>query len=275
VSHSDYFVPYSVSDEGMKDLDEEILLTQVRVWGHWLDKEMQLSASRKVEFSPAHLHRLSCLLPCYRDRFAKPKPEISWAEQIKAMYENALRDPVRFRYEWQAKPSLEIGPEEMEKAIRSRRSIRHFRKEKISRTLLLKLIDCARWAPTNCNQQSLRFIVVGDPIVLRQLEKGGMRGGMSPCVIATVADLRFYGENDAESPAHDSGAALENLLLMAHAHGLGACYTSSRHVNCDLHRAILKVKDYEKITALVWLGYYDSHPISPAIREIEEIVQFL
>lgn len=275
MSRDDFFIPHFLSEEKIGDLDVQALLTQILVWGHWLDKEMQLASSGSVEFSRERLLHLSRRLSNYHARFSEHKPLIAWAERIKAMYEKALEQPAAFQYEWQEKELLRLKPEELEMAMRTRRSVRFFRKEKIPHSLLLKLIECAQWGPTNCNQQSLRFIVVEDSATLHQLREGGMRGEMCPCLIVTLADLRFYSGNDAECPAHDCGAALQNLLLMAHVRGLGACYTSSRHVNCQLHREILGVKNYEKIMAIIWLGYYDRMPIPPERKSVGEIVQFL
>ena len=53
--------------------------------------------------------------------------------------------------------------------LRSRRSIREFRKKSVDRALIEQIIEGARFAPSSHNSQSTEYIVVQDPAVLRQV----------------------------------------------------------------------------------------------------------
>ena len=55
--------------------------------------------------------------------------------------------------------------------LRSRRSIREFRKQPVERTLIEQMIEGARFAPSAHNVQSTKFIVVQDKAVLSQVVK--------------------------------------------------------------------------------------------------------
>ena len=255
--------------------DEEVLLTQIRARAHLLDKELQTSTIKKIRFSHARLQHLSERLRVYRGKFDPAKPDYRWAESIEELYTRAVQEQQEFRYPWLRKQRVKISESEFEKLLTTRRSIRKFTAEDVDPGLIRKILALTRWAPTNCNQQSLRFVVLTKPEIRKQLVHGGMHGIMSPCIIAVLADLRFYSAGDIECPAHDAGAAIQTMLLAIHYYGLGACYTSSVASNSKKSRSLLRVQDYEKIVALIWVGHCEDEPIAPARREVSEIVRYL
>ncbi len=53
--------------------------------------------------------------------------------------------------------------------LRSRRSIREFRKKQVDRALIEQIIEAACFAPSSHNVQSTEYIVVQDPAVLQQI----------------------------------------------------------------------------------------------------------
>lgn len=55
--------------------------------------------------------------------------------------------------------------------LRSRRSIREFKKKPVDRALIEQIIEGARFAPSGHNTQSTEYIVVQDPAVLKQIVK--------------------------------------------------------------------------------------------------------
>ena len=255
--------------------NEEVQMTQIRVKAHLLDKEMQCSSSRKIRFSARRLQDLAERLRTYREQHGPGKPDFQWAEQIAELYALALKEPGRFEYPWSPKQRIRISRSQFEVLVKSRRSIRKFSSQDVDEVLILDIVTLASWAPTNCNQQSLRFIIVKTPEIRNKLVHGGMHGTMSPCVIGVLADMRFYSEGDIECPAHDAGAAIQTMLLASHFHGLGACYTSSVACNASKYRSLLGVHEYEKVMALIWLGHYEHQPIAPPRRNIAEIVRIL
>jgi len=260
---------------GVSQDDEEVQMTQIRVKAHLLDKEMQCSSSRTMRFSWRRLQDLKERLRIYREQHDPEKPDYQWAEEIVALYSRALEGSEGFEYPWFPRPTVQLSHSAFADLVTSRRSIRKFSSRDVEEELILDLLRLANWAPTNCNQQSLRFVIVKSPEIRKKLVHGGMQGRMSPCVIAVLADMRFYSEGDLECPAHDAGAAIQTMLLAFHVHGLGACYTSSLSCNASKYRSLLGVQVYEKIMALIWVGYYDHQPLAPARRSISEVVRIL
>ncbi|HYH01835.1 MAG TPA: nitroreductase family protein [Bacillota bacterium] len=53
--------------------------------------------------------------------------------------------------------------------LRSRRSIRCYKKEKLTKEQILELLDIARYAPTGCNSQGVSYRVVQDEAVLKKV----------------------------------------------------------------------------------------------------------
>ena len=70
------------------------------------------------------------------------------------------------------RPDWELSPEQVEYFLRSRRSIRTFKKDKVDREILEQLIDVARYAPSGHNFQPVEWLVVHNPDEVHRL--GGL-----------------------------------------------------------------------------------------------------
>jgi len=70
-------------------------------------------------------------------------------------------------------PSVQKGwslmPEQIEKLLQSRRSIRTYRNKTVERDLISKLIDIARFAPSGHNAQPVRWMVFYEPGEVRRV----------------------------------------------------------------------------------------------------------
>ena len=55
--------------------DEEVLLTQIRMKAHLLDKELQTSTGARVRFSPRKLQDLSAMFRLYGGKFDTSKAD--------------------------------------------------------------------------------------------------------------------------------------------------------------------------------------------------------
>ena len=114
-------------------------------------------------------------------------------------------------------------------AIQTRASIRRFTGEKISNEQINTLLRCAMSAPSAMNKQPWAFVVVTDDALLRQM---GEAFPFSRCDNGAACAFVMCGDLDKALPGEGQGfwindvsAATENLLLAAHAMGLGAVWT--------------------------------------------------
>ena len=124
------------------------------------------------------------------------------------------------------------------KNIMTRVSVREFTGEKISEAQIDTLLRAAMAAPSAINKQPWAFIVVTDEAIIAQLGEAlpYSRCSNHPAVaIIPCGDLTkaIPGEM-ADFWINDVSAATENLLLAAHAMGLGAVWTG---LHPDMNRA--------------------------------------
>jgi len=165
------------------------------------------------------------------------------------------------------------------KVIQDRRSIREFTEEAVSPQDLDMILEAARQAPSGENAQPWRFIIVKDPETRKKL--GALAGGgsgrrftsefvtkkmqerfsnledeakkraafeklTSGQVSAFLADapvsIVVCGKKDVWDMPYDASAAMENMLLMVTALGLGACWVIAPCID---------IRDEERIKALL------------------------
>ena len=124
--------------------------------------------------------------------------------------------------------------------IMTRVSVREFTSQKISAEQIDTLLRAAMAAPSAINKQPWAFIVVTDDSIIAQLGEALPYSRCSnhpACAIIPCGDLSkaIAGEMGAFW-INDVSAATENILLAAHAMGLGAVWTG---LHPDMNRAAL------------------------------------
>ena len=111
------------------------------------------------------------------------------------------------------------------KAILTRRSIREYTQQAVPGELVQELLAAAMQAPSAGNQQPWHFILVNAREQLQALADVlpfGKSLQTAPLGIAVCADVKSARYPDYW--AQDCSAATQNLLLAAHALGLGAVW---------------------------------------------------
>lgn len=123
--------------------------------------------------------------------------------------------------------------EELLDLMRSRRVTRSFADEPVGDDDLRRVLDAGRLASSAGNRSIVRFLVVREPdsIELVRAVSPGMLGRPTALVVictdlerARVEEVNV--EADATIPV-DVGTAAMNMMLAAHAAGLGSCPTTS------------------------------------------------
>jgi len=199
------------------------------------------------------------------------------------------------------------GFESMARIIASRRSIRRYRQEGVSRELVDELLHCAMNAPSAHNCQPWRFSVLdqadekvrlaramgarlrsdrlrdGDShdIVEADVARSFERISRSPVVIlaaATTIDMQLYPDRhrqDAEylMAVQSTAMAVQNLLLAAHAAGLAACWMCAPLFCPDAVREALKLPADWRPQAIITLGFPASSGKPYSRRSLAEVVR--
>ena len=110
-------------------------------------------------------------------------------------------------------------------AILSRRSVRRFTTEPVSRTDEEALLHAAMNAPSSGNARPWHFVVITQRATLDRLADEHPSAAVllsAPLVVLVCADVQ--AEKNPGRWMLDCSAAMENILLAAHALGLGAVW---------------------------------------------------
>lgn len=115
--------------------------------------------------------------------------------------------------------------------IMTRTSCRLFQNKEVEQDKIEILLKAAMAAPTALNAQPWHFIVVNDKEILKQMSTASPHTGFlesAPMAIVLCGDMtKKANAIEGRYWEHDVCAATENLLLAAHAIGLGATWTGS------------------------------------------------
>jgi len=129
-------------------------------------------------------------------------------------------------------------------ALLTRRAVREFTPEPVSEDEIQTILNAAMHAPSACNQQPWHFVVVTRREQLDALAGVHPYAQMllqAPLAVIVCGDLTL--ETCAGNWAIDCSAAMENLLLAAHAIGLGAVWVG-------VHPVEERVNDISKVLGL-------------------------
>jgi len=112
-------------------------------------------------------------------------------------------------------------------ALLTRRAVREYTSEPVTEEELQTILRAAMHAPSACNQQPWHFIVVDDRETLNAIAARHPYAQMllqAPMAISVCADVTL--ETCRGHWTSDCSAAMENLLLAAHALGLGSVWVA-------------------------------------------------
>lgn len=202
-----------------------------------------------------------------------------------------------------------IDYDQLLELLQTRRSIRRFEDRAVARRDLNKLLEAARWAPSNHNRQPWKFLVIEDRERIRETAEQ-VRLGMEAKVTALpelaavhAAGLVGHGTFFSAAPVlivalhklpiaaaaalwettpHPElvsgeplsvAMAMQNLMLAAHALGLGTCVMTAPLLADHLAEA-LQVPSGFAITALIAVGHPDETAPPPRRKTLEHIAEF-
>ncbi len=139
-----------------------------------------------------------------------------------------------------------------------RRSIRRFTGQKIDKKTIKYILEAAMYAPSAVNCQPWHFVVVESRELLDRImgfhPHAGMLGTASHAIVVCGDEKLQHGDGYW---VVDCGAATQNLLLAAHALGLGGCWVGlhPREERKRLMAELLGLPGHIRPFALVALGY--------------------
>lgn len=175
---------------------------------------------------------------------------------------------------------------DIDEAIKGRRSIRAYKSDYVEEGLVREIIEAATHAPSAKNGQQWRFTVLtGESkdkfteMYRSELDKLTVDVGSSygSCTMMEEAPVVIVVWNTNErgwtTEIHSVSAAIQNILLKAHALGLGTCWIG------DIFYTYEAIMDYFKkpwkLLATITLGWSDVKPGPKTILSVDEVAEFL
>jgi nitroreductase len=219
------------------------------------------------------------ILDVWRERgFPEDEPDIEWGKTY-ISYAQKMRDGEKILI---SEPlSTAFNVEEMEtvkKLIWERRSIRDWMPGKdIPDDLIEQILEAGRAAPTGCNLDIVRFVVINDPKEAKMVWSD-ISTPMDRCVLIVLCyDKRVYRAigHDRLVPHNqllDCAAAADHMCLMAHALGLGAVWLTRTDKTARAFKEKFGLPDYIEPALHIAMGWPAVGTIKSARMPLKEMI---
>jgi nitroreductase len=161
-------------------------------------------------------------------------------------------------------------------AIKVRKSVRKYSNKKIEKDILDRILNATRMAPSGCNAQPWKFIVVTDSELKRKLvfaSRGQKFIADADLVIVACGnpELAFPRQGGYMNAFPiDVAIAVEHLCLAAAVEGLGTCWIGA--FDEKEVKKVMEIPDPWRVVALTPLGYPAETPLDRGRKPVSEIV---
>lgn len=164
--------------------------------------------------------------------------------------------------------------------IQKRQSDRKYDSRPVDRDMVIKCLEAARLAPSACNSQPWKFVVVDEPELLKEMASAAAGMGMNkfaaqaPVIVAVVLEKMNFTASigsvikDKEYSLLDVGIAVEHFCLQATELGLGTCilgWFDEKKV-----KKLLGIGN-RRVPLLITLGYATGEHRQKSRKSLEEI----
>jgi nitroreductase len=157
--------------------------------------------------------------------------------------------------------------------IYTRRSVRQYTAEPVEKEQLLEMIKAGTWAPSGLNNQPWRFVIIRSResrLGLAEFTKYRRVIETASACIAVFIDKRAMYHDTKDHQA--IGACIQNMLLAAHALGLGAVWLGEILKNADNVRTFLELPPEMELMAVVAVGHPVPGSITSRRKDIAEVL---
>jgi nitroreductase len=165
-------------------------------------------------------------------------------------------------------------------AIKSRRSCRHYLQKPLEFDKLTAVLEAGHYAPSAGNLQDWKFIIVTD---------AGMRSALADhcmqqfwmaeapvhiivCSNEERTEMRYGLRGKRLYSIQNCAAAVENMMLAAHALGLASCWVGA--FDEDFVTRAFGIPDTARAQAIITLGYRAEEPDEKDLTSLQSLVYF-
>ncbi len=188
--------------------------------------------------------------------------------------------------------------------LRTRRSIRRFKPDRVPAPVIKRILETATYAPSAHNLQPWRFVVVAavsartclgqaltdkmradmtaqdapESEIKTRVERSLRRLDKAPVVILLCRDetaIRVDEQEEITMGIQSVAAAGLQLMLAAHAEGLGGNWICWPLYAQEAAREAVDLPDAWEPQAMLFLGYADEEPGDKALKPLRDLVRFI
>ena len=166
---------------------------------------------------------------------------------------------------------------EFEKLIKERYSVRKFKEEHLPENTLDKILEAGHLAPTGCNYQPQRILVLNTDESMKKLKECTRCHFDAPTAMLICCNIneswtRPY--DSAKSAPVDAAIVTTHLMLAAKNEGIGSCWVM--HFNPEAMKSSFNIPENYIPVALLVMGYPAEDakplPLHETYRPIEDVV---
>lgn len=209
-------------------------------------------------------------------RLPEDLPDIQWVRALMQLAER-VREGERLEAVPGGYLPAALDPQELqawEKLLFGRRSYRHWDERPVPGWMVEKILEAGMWAASGCNLQIWRFIVIEDETLLKKF--ANLEFEVEQVKVVCCMDTRGYDQVQHPPPAKnqllDVGAALQNMALMAHALGLGGCWSTFSQRQIDSIHQHFNLPAYIEVVTYLSLGWAAEKVIPPKRMSYQEAI---
>ena len=168
---------------------------------------------------------------------------------------------------------------EYEKLIKERYSVRSFKKEHLKKEEIVKILEAAHIAPTGCNNQPQRILVLNNDDSMAKLKNCTKCHFNAPAAMIVCYDEEESWKSPydgALSAPVDAAIVTTHMMLAAYNIGVGSCWVM--HFNPAKVKEEFNIPDNIKPLAILIMGYPRETSVPSdyhnKFRPLEEIVVY-
>lgn len=140
-----------------------------------------------------------------------------------------------------------------------RRSIRHYKDEPVPQSVLDKILEAGRQAPSAVNRQPWHFILIQDQIVKEKIIHPRYSRFLKDAAFAIVGVCFLDDPVTQRWAVVDTTIALQNMVNAAWLMGVGSCWIGG--FRAEKIKEILDIPEEGRVVAIISFGIPDEAPV--------------
>jgi len=159
---------------------------------------------------------------------------------------------------------------------KKRKSVRSFKKKKVSWKLVLDAIDVSLQGPFAGNHNGLNFLIIENKEVIKEVASFCDQSWISeaPLLVLVCSNdthlENLYGERGRVYSRQQAGAAIQTFLLKLTELGVGSCWVGA--YSDELIKQRLKIPQHIQIEAIIPMGYSDDKEGKKTKKSLESVL---